>query len=106
MALEVQASCSGEVIVHSEGKRSDVSAEGWTNEEGRMLCQDMNCGQFKNFTQQAKNANTFWNGTFSCAGANAKSIWDCEKSQTVPLNNKKLFVECQGRLWFCRIALK
>ncbi|XP_047464036.1 scavenger receptor cysteine-rich type 1 protein M130 isoform X2 [Mugil cephalus] len=93
VALEGEGSCRGQVIVHSEGKRSGVSTDGWTKGAGQTLCQDMNCGKYKNFTGRMNKAVTFWNSTFNCTGKK-DSIWDCE-SQNSTSHKENLFIECE-----------
>ncbi|KAM8862387.1 scavenger receptor cysteine-rich type 1 protein M130 [Spinachia spinachia] len=98
ITLTVGNACSGAAIVHSEGKRSAISFEGWTERMGNMLCNHLECGRLKHnkshFTLQSP-ANTY----FDCATVNdPKSFWDCERK--VPSNMKsqwkqQLLIECQ-----------
>lgn len=101
MELKFNQTCSGAVFVYSKGKRSAVSAQDWTETEGRRLCQDLKCGNFR--SKKAINSEDFfWNTSFSCKNIkDPKSIWDCEillfPSQD---QQKQLFVECQGKHLF------
>ncbi|XP_028265910.1 scavenger receptor cysteine-rich type 1 protein M160 [Parambassis ranga] len=97
IALESDNTCSGEVIVYSEGKRHPVSSDGWTASEAQQLCKDMNCGKFKSLNvlkpPMKNEICSLWPKNFSCADVQHESIWDCEKN-TPPAHNKKLYVEC------------
>ncbi|XP_037540471.1 scavenger receptor cysteine-rich type 1 protein M130 [Nematolebias whitei] len=97
MALEVDYACKGELSVYSKGtsedKRSVVFSQDWQEAEGKRLCLDMNCGNFKRFTEFPLEASeTVWNKTFTCS-SNATNIWDCEKA-AAPTEQKKLYIEC------------
>lgn len=101
MELKFNQTCSGAVFVYSKGKRSAVSARGWTETEGRRLCQDLKCGNFKS-KEQIDSVESFWNTSFSCKDVkDPKSIWDCEMPW-VPSRGrqKQLFIECQGKHCF------
>ncbi|TNM86312.1 hypothetical protein fugu_006542 [Takifugu bimaculatus] len=96
MELKFNQTCSGAVFVYSKGKRSAVSAQNWTETEGRRLCQDLKCGNFKS-KEEIDSVESFWNASFSCKGVkDPESIWDCEMPR-VPSRGrqKQLFIECQ-----------
>ncbi|XP_068454182.1 scavenger receptor cysteine-rich type 1 protein M160 [Clinocottus analis] len=98
MALTVNMSCSGAAVVHSDGKISAVSFDGWTKTEGDRLCKDLECGNFKSITKTT--SDLLWTTNFSCADVKVPdSIWDCQKkdyrSQESQLK-KQLFIECQA----------
>lgn len=96
--ITLSNTCTGEVYVHTDGKTSRVSSHGWTDVEGRRLCQDLQCGNVRAVTNvsTASPRDLFWNGTFSCADVkDPQNIWACEKENT-PAEKKQLLVECQG----------
>ncbi|XP_034551085.1 scavenger receptor cysteine-rich type 1 protein M160 [Notolabrus celidotus] len=94
MELKFHTACSGALFVYSEGKRSAVSIEGWTETEGGRLCQDLTCGKFSSIRSIQPITDDFWNSSFSCAGKdNPQSIWECE-SQTAPSKTEQLFITC------------
>ncbi|XP_071396371.1 scavenger receptor cysteine-rich type 1 protein M160 [Centroberyx affinis] len=92
-----EKACEGAVYVYSEGKTFAVSSEGWTDEEGQILCQDLNCGNFGSINSSKKNSkDTMWGKSFNCTQVNSpRNIWDCEHEKK-PLLNKQLYVYCQG----------
>uniref|UniRef100_A0A3Q2CUP9 SRCR domain-containing protein n=1 Tax=Cyprinodon variegatus TaxID=28743 RepID=A0A3Q2CUP9_CYPVA len=103
MALEVEDSCKGKVVVYSgqtdqdeEAKRSFVSFEGWTQKEGEMLCKDLHCGPYINI-KPIKDAeiNSLWNKKFSCSGRE-KSIWECKTEPNNNTKTEKVILECKG----------
>ncbi|TDH11092.1 hypothetical protein EPR50_G00080460 [Perca flavescens] len=84
--------CSGAVSVLSKNGISAVSAKDWTKKEGDVLCQNLECGNFKsNGTATSAIIKTI---SFSCASVkDPKSIWECEKQP--PDKQKQLLLECQ-----------
>ncbi|XP_038130233.1 scavenger receptor cysteine-rich type 1 protein M160 [Cyprinodon tularosa] len=103
MALEVEDSCKGKVVVYSgqtdqdeEAKRSFVSFEGWTQKEGEMLCKDLHCGPYINI-KPIKDAeiNSLWNKKFSCSGRE-ESIWECKTEPNNNTKTEKVILECKG----------
>ncbi|XP_031732388.1 scavenger receptor cysteine-rich type 1 protein M160 [Anarrhichthys ocellatus] len=115
MALATEKACSGAAMVHSEGKKSAIVFEGWTETMGEKLCKDLECGPLKNNTKI--NFWSFLNTSFSCADVEDpnKTIWDCEKkvspfgeSQSKP----QLLIECQGepevtlsKTWYSNVMI-
>ncbi|XP_063739972.1 scavenger receptor cysteine-rich type 1 protein M160 [Eleginops maclovinus] len=97
-ALPGATTCSGYLFVDSEGKRSAVSTQGWTETEGERLCNDLQCGKLK--LNETRTSIVSPTTSFSCAGVeNPESIWDClkETSPLVPGNaTQQLFIECQA----------
>ncbi|XP_074537958.1 scavenger receptor cysteine-rich type 1 protein M130 isoform X2 [Halichoeres trimaculatus] len=98
MELISEEACSGPLFVYPGGKRSAVSVEGWTETEGRRLCQDLKCGSFGyKKSIEPEITDDFWNSSFSCKSVtdNPQSIWECEKPSTAP-QTKQLFIHCEG----------
>ncbi|XP_076597662.1 scavenger receptor cysteine-rich type 1 protein M160 [Chaetodon auriga] len=92
--LKFHKACSGTVVVHSEGNKSAVSNEGWTETEGGRLCQELECGNFK--SNMITTVRSVWNRNFNCSSVkNPQNIWDCEK-QIFPQPGKQVFVKCEG----------
>ncbi|XP_035863944.1 scavenger receptor cysteine-rich type 1 protein M160-like [Sander lucioperca] len=92
MALTGGMACSGAVAVHSKNRISAVSTEGWTEKEGEMLCQNLECGNFMSNRTTTSGINLIT--SFSCAGVkNPENIWECEKQTSDP--QKQLFLKCQ-----------
>ncbi|KAK5621494.1 hypothetical protein CRENBAI_003996 [Crenichthys baileyi] len=102
MALEVEHSCKGEVVVYSKGvnnqetKRSFVSSQGWAAAEGERLCMDLKCGKYKLIENRiiSAEANSLWSQSFDCS-SKPESIWQCEKKQTAISQGNKIFLECE-----------
>ncbi|XP_032375668.1 scavenger receptor cysteine-rich type 1 protein M160 [Etheostoma spectabile] len=95
MALTLGTACSGAVSVHSQNKISAVSTEGWTDREGKILCQNLECGQY--VSNRTTKLETSLITSFSCAGVkNPENIWECEKQTKSKMQNQ-LFVECQDK---------
>lgn len=91
--LKFDKACSGTVVVHSEGNKSAVSTEGWTETEGHRLCQELECGNLESNTTTT--FRTVWNRNFNCLSVEyPQNIWDCEK-QILPQQKKQLFIKCQ-----------
>ncbi|XP_067384291.1 scavenger receptor cysteine-rich type 1 protein M130 [Channa argus] len=93
--MKLNNTCSGEVLVDSNKGKRAVSSEGWTETEGKRLCQDLGCGsswiRFHNVSQKKP----FWEKIFSCADVKSKTnIWDCENN-TQPTQKQQLLIECK-----------
>lgn len=103
MELKFDQTCSGALFVYSEGRRSAVSAQGWTEAEGSRLCQDLKCGSMKS-KKAIDSEQPFWDASFSCKNIkDPQSIWDCEKAGLTRQDQKKqLYIECQGKICFGR----
>lgn len=101
MELKFSQTCGGAVFVYSQGRRSAVSAQNWTEAEGARLCQDLKCGNFLS-SSAINSVESFWNTSFSCTNVeNPKSIWDCEKPWLASQDQQKqLFIQCQGKNLF------
>ncbi|XP_017266705.1 scavenger receptor cysteine-rich type 1 protein M130 [Kryptolebias marmoratus] len=98
IALEVDDACKGEVSVYTKGdnedKRSVVSSQGWTETEGKRLCRDMNCKEYKTHRGiPLDGSETLWNNSFNCSDK-AESIWDCERKKAPSSDSQKLYIEC------------
>lgn len=107
MEVKFNASCSGYVYVYSQGNKSAVSFEGWNRTEGETLCRDLKCGNF--ISGHGENTRVpFWDKTFSCGSQKPKNIWDCEKalSSSKQPQQQQLYINCDGNVYFCRIAVK
>ncbi|KAK9515764.1 hypothetical protein VZT92_026382 [Zoarces viviparus] len=99
MALTGGKACSGAVMVYSEGKKSAIAFEGWTKKMGGELCNNLECGPWKNNTKtQHKNVWPFLNTSFSYADVEDPNIWACEKVSPSDESQSKpqLLIECQG----------
>uniref|UniRef100_A0A8C6LBY0 Scavenger receptor cysteine-rich type 1 protein M130-like n=1 Tax=Nothobranchius furzeri TaxID=105023 RepID=A0A8C6LBY0_NOTFU len=101
MALEVDHACEGDVSIYSKGasedKRSVVSSQGWTEAEGRILCQNLRCGDFLSTNELLLDeSETLWGKTFKCSG-NPQSIWDCETEKLQAKPEKKAYLKCQAK---------
>ncbi|KAI3357098.1 hypothetical protein L3Q82_015566 [Scortum barcoo] len=97
MALEnSEKSCSGNVVIRSEGEMNSVSLEGWKKTEGNKLCQSLDCGNMVSISNKTYISNLPLSSSFSCAGTQnpESSIWDCE-GQSSPSQKEHLYVECQ-----------
>lgn len=98
IALEVDDACKGEVSIYSKGKRSVVSIQNWTKTDGDRLCKDLNCGNYKNHTTVPVDPpENVWEKTFRCP-LDAGNIWECEQDVAPVDPNKKLYVECSGKI--------
>ncbi|KAM4570532.1 scavenger receptor cysteine-rich type 1 protein M130 [Fundulus diaphanus] len=96
VALEVEHSCEGEVVVYSKDKRHFVSSEGWTEAEGKTLCKTLKCGKYKekkNVTFDPAEDDSLWNQSFNCT-SDPESIWLCGNKQT-PSEKKKVYLKCE-----------
>ncbi|XP_034733491.1 antigen WC1.1 [Etheostoma cragini] len=94
IALTDGAACSGAVSVHSENTITAVTTEGWTDREGKILCQNLECGQF--ISNRTTKLETSLITSFNCAAMeNPENIWECEKQTSKSQN--QLFVECQDK---------
>ncbi|XP_056241245.1 scavenger receptor cysteine-rich type 1 protein M160 [Seriola aureovittata] len=93
----VNGTCSGPVSVLSNGKHHAVSSEGWTANEGKTLCQDLNCGSYKSKEDVNSTNKDFWNRNFKCSdGPAPENIWKCENNETLDSREKKqLFIKCE-----------
>ncbi len=107
MELKIsEKTCSGEVFVRSEGKLSAVSIEGWTETEGKRLCQDLKCGNLVAISNKTSASDSLFHGSFNCTNVtNPESIWDC-KNQASPSQKQQLYIDCKGKICFCRITVK
>lgn len=110
MEIKFGKSCSGAVFVYSQGgQRNPVSMQGWTETAGRRLCQDLKCGSLKSNTTTSSDT-PFWSSSFSCEGVvDPKNIWECEEPGLTSQEQQQgqaLYIECQGKIYFLRIAVK
>lgn len=101
MELKFNQSCSGTVFLHSEGQRRAVPKYNWTENDGRRLCSDLQCGNFVTVTERKTDVD-LWNSKISCTGVeNARSIWDCENNTTPTggeqQQQQQLVIECEGK---------
>lgn len=104
MELKFGQSCSGAVFIHSKGKTSAVSRDGWTRKEGSMLCQDLQCGEFKSSSIKELTNDPFWNNSFHCE-RDPKTIWECENSSLpAQVQQQQLHIACQGTFFFFLIS--
>lgn len=101
MEVKFSRVCGGAVFVYSEGRRSALAAQNWTQAEGMRLCQDLRCGHFLS-SSAIDSKEPFWNTSFSCENAtDPNSIWDCETSLLSSQDqHKQLFIQCQGKRLF------
>ncbi|XP_029910679.1 scavenger receptor cysteine-rich type 1 protein M160 [Myripristis murdjan] len=92
MKLEDKA-CKGDVFVRSAAGLAGVSSEGWTEKEGKMLCENLGCGSYRNFL--STNVKTSTLTAFNCTDAKGekRNIWECQQKKT---GNKQLSVTCDG----------
>ncbi|XP_035997301.1 deleted in malignant brain tumors 1 protein [Fundulus heteroclitus] len=98
VALEVEHSCEGEVVVYSKDKRDFVSSEGWTEAEGKTLCKTLKCGKYKekkNVPFDLAEDHSLWNQSFNCT-SDPESIWMCGNKQTSSVKNSTVYVKCEG----------
>lgn len=97
MELKFGQSCSGEVFIYSQGRRSAVSTQNWTRAEGARLCQDLKCGGFLS-SGAVSWEGPFWDASFRCKDVrNPRSIWDCERPRPASQEQQKqLSIQCQG----------
>nr|XP_040050187.1 scavenger receptor cysteine-rich type 1 protein M130 isoform X2 [Gasterosteus aculeatus aculeatus] len=95
MALTVGSACKGAATVLSEGKRSPIFFESWTERMGNMLCKHLGCGRLKrNESKYVLQSPTTTN--FNCATVNdSESLWDCGSSNMESQSKQQLFIECQ-----------
>ncbi|TMS16568.1 Scavenger receptor cysteine-rich type 1 protein M160, partial [Larimichthys crocea] len=99
MDLKFSNACSGAVFVHSEGKKSSISPNGWSETAGKQLCKDLKCGELRLIKPIQSTAESTWHRNFNCDGVETpQNIWDCENSsqnETVT-SAEQVFIECQG----------
>lgn len=102
MEVKFNRSCSGDVFLYSEYSeegRLPVSAAGWSHDEGRRLCSDLQCGNYVS-VKKKKISTAPLHTNISCRGLNnTGNIWDCEK-KTVPTvreQKEQLVIECEGK---------
>ncbi|XP_029363298.1 antigen WC1.1 isoform X1 [Echeneis naucrates] len=92
--MKVSQGCKGLVSVYSKTGTKAVSYEGWTNESGERLCQDLKCGSLQS-TEYRNTSAAVWENIFSCGNNKAETIWDCENSTSKTKKRKQLFITCQ-----------
>ncbi|KAK0148172.1 CD5 antigen-like [Merluccius polli] len=86
--------CEGMVFMYSKDDPKVVSSQGWTQEEGQRLCQDLGCGSYQNHSEEEPDGLTMW-GTFNCSGVDKPgNIWECMRSEQATVN-KRLYLQCQ-----------
>lgn len=97
--IEVMGECRGAVYLHSKDGKKTVSAEGWTIQEGKKLCEYLKCGNYLKFNETTPDF-SLKRTRFNCDN-NTKHIWDCEHSNTS--SNKQLSIECEGKRYFAEL---
>lgn len=103
MDLKFGNACSGAVFVHSEGKKSSISPNGWSETAGKQLCKDLKCGELRLIKPIQSTAESTWHRNFNCDGVETpQNIWDCENSSQTVTSAEEVFIECQGKIYFCR----
>ncbi|XP_062854872.1 scavenger receptor cysteine-rich type 1 protein M160 [Trichomycterus rosablanca] len=72
------SACKGGVYIQNENGLSALSNDGLGEQEGKQLCNYLECGKFrsKNYGKLQPDM-TLWNKSYNCS-RNPKSIWDCE----------------------------
>lgn len=93
MKLEDKA-CKGDVFVRSATGLTSVSSEGWTEKEGKMLCENLGCGSYRGLSNTTISKTPLT--AFNCADAKGekRNIWECQQKKT---GNKQLSVTCDGK---------
>ncbi|TKS77042.1 Scavenger receptor cysteine-rich type 1 protein M160 CD163 antigen-like 1 [Collichthys lucidus] len=99
MELKFGDACSGAVFVHSEGEKSGISPNGWSESAGQQLCKDLKCGELRLNKPILSATKSTWHRSFNCDGVETpQNIWDCENSSQNKnrTSAEQVFIECQG----------
>ncbi|XP_050972473.1 antigen WC1.1 [Labeo rohita] len=87
--------CSGLVYgLNRGGTPQLVRWQGWGQEEGQKLCENLQCGNYKSHSRQQIQVTTteWWNKTYNCSGKNV--IWDCESHSQPGQLQEQLNIQC------------
>ncbi|XP_056629485.1 scavenger receptor cysteine-rich type 1 protein M130 [Triplophysa dalaica] len=93
--------CSGPVhALSSRGEKTIsvklVSSQGWTKKEGQVLCEYLQCGNYKSHTMKDSIEDSeWWNKTYNCSGTT--NIWKCERDDQKIIERKQLNIKCDGK---------
>lgn len=94
-----EGKCTGPVCgLSKEGRTPQlVREQGWGQEEGQMLCEYLQCGNYISHSALDMPIETteWWNKIYNCSGK--KSMWECE-SQDQPIQLQQLNIQCDRRL--------
>ncbi|XP_062316545.1 scavenger receptor cysteine-rich domain-containing protein SCART1 [Osmerus eperlanus] len=88
-----EAKCEGVVFVYSERGCTRVPSEGWTAAEGRVLCNNLGCGDYKSHESRVSSSTSWWDRSYRCG--NDSNIWECERNETTT-SRKQLYLRCNG----------
>lgn len=93
--------CSGTVhALSSTGEKTTsaklVSSQGWTEKEGQVLCEYLQCGNYKTHSMKDSIGDSeWWNKTYNCSGKT--NIWKCERDDQKIIERKQLNIKCDGK---------
>lgn len=90
--------CKGPVYMYAQKETLFVSSQGWGKEEGQMLCQYLQCGNYKshsNISKDNTHASNWWSKTYNCSGK--MNMWECERNDQPVQLQQQLHIECDGR---------
>lgn len=95
-----RSTCTGPVHAsRSTGEKTIitklVSNQGWTKDEGQVLCEYLQCGNYKNHSGDFEKTTEWWNKTYNCTGK--KNIYECERDDQIVTEQKQLNIKCDGR---------
>ncbi|XP_059188425.1 scavenger receptor cysteine-rich type 1 protein M160-like [Centropristis striata] len=93
MEVTQGAACSGALHILSKEKKTAVSYEGFTENEGDKICGNLNCGKF----QPGNNPSSSQapeKTSFNCSKT-PKNIWECDSETSSSSEMQTVYIKCQ-----------
>ncbi|XP_051509418.1 scavenger receptor cysteine-rich type 1 protein M160 isoform X2 [Myxocyprinus asiaticus] len=92
-----EGTCSGPVYAVSSDKSLPqlISDQGWGKEEGQVMCQYLQCGDYISHSSDPRTTKEWWSKTYSCSGK--KDIWECESDNVLVQPQLQLNIKCDGK---------